>query len=205
MSKADFSVFDKRTGLEYGYDYGRPFWMRLLWHFVSAIVFENAFFPVYGFKVKILRWFGAEVGENCEIKPGVRIKYPWKLTMGDYVWLGQDVWLDCLEHITIGNNVLISQGTYVCAGAHDWNDPGLGGIVKPIVIEDGVWLCAHTRIVLGITVAYDCVIKMGAVVEQSTEPSGIYQGVPAQRVAERKIRDYPGPKREEAQLAPVTS
>jgi putative colanic acid biosynthesis acetyltransferase WcaF len=115
------------------------------------------------------------------------------------------VWLDCLEKITIGSNVLISQGTYVCAGAHDWNDPGLGGVVKPIVIEDGVWLCAHSRIVLGITIAEDCVIQMGAVVERSTEPSGIYQGVPAKRIGERKIRDYPGPKREETQPVAVVS
>jgi putative colanic acid biosynthesis acetyltransferase WcaF len=161
-------------------------------------VFETALFPVNGIKVKILRWFGAKVGENANIKPGVRIKYPWKLEMGDYVWLGQDVWLDCLEKITIGNHVMISQGSYVCAGAHDWNDPGLGGIVKPIVIEDGVWLCAHTRVVLGITIGEDCVVRMGAVVERSLPPNGIYQGVPAERVGERKIRDYPGPKREDA-------
>jgi putative colanic acid biosynthesis acetyltransferase WcaF len=205
MSKVDFTVFSKREGLEYGYNKERPFINRMLWHYISAIVFESAFFPFYGIKVKILRWFGAKVGENVELKPGVRIKYPWKLELGDYVWIGQDVWLDCLEKITIGSNVLISQGTYVCAGAHDWNDPGLGGIVKPIVIEDGVWLCAHTRIVLGITIAEDCVIRMGAVVEQSTEPNGIYQGVPAQRVGERKIRDYPGPKREEPMPAPVPS
>ena len=111
--------------------------------------------------------------------------------------------------IFLGRNVSLSPGVVLYTATHPigfgsqrmlpYTDP------KPIVIEDGVWLCAHCRIVLGITIAEDCVIQMGAVLERSTEPSGIYQGVPAKRIGERKIRDYPGPKREEARPVAVAS
>lgn len=44
------------------------------------------------------------------IHPGVNIKFPWKLRIGDRSWIGQRVWLDNLDMLTIGNNVVISQG-----------------------------------------------------------------------------------------------
>src|SRR5580704_14580090 len=101
MTNVDFSQYTNREDHPEGYVYGRSFIWRLLWYYVSAIVFESALFPFYGIKVKILRWFGATVGAHVEIKPEVTIKYPWKLTLGDYVWLGQRVWIDNANEVKI--------------------------------------------------------------------------------------------------------
>lgn len=201
MSKVDLRLYSRREDLLEGYRYGGSLVARVLWHYVSAIVFQSQLFPVYGIKVRLLRRFGAKVGEGVLIKPGVTIKYPWYLEIGDNVWIGEGAWLDCTTTLRVGSNVLISQGAFICCGSHDWNDPGMGSYTRPIVIEDGVWICAFARVVLGVTIGEDAVVLMGASVLRDCEPSGIYQGAPAERVGTRRVRDQPGPKPEEATLA----
>jgi putative colanic acid biosynthesis acetyltransferase WcaF len=198
MSKVDLSQYSIRADRPEGYHYGRPVSVRMLWHFVSALLFQSQFFPIYGIKVRVLRAFGAKVGENVVIKPGVTIKYPWKLELGDHVWLGENVWLDCTKPIRIGSNVIVSQGAYLCPAAHDWNDPGMGSFGYAITVEDGVWICAFVKVALGVTIHEDAVVLMAAVVLKDCERSGIYQGHPAVKIGERKIRNYVGPKREPA-------
>jgi putative colanic acid biosynthesis acetyltransferase WcaF len=215
MTKVDLTKFDLRTDRPEGYqharsephDDGRNYSVpiRILWHFVSLLVFESGLFPVYGLKVRILRMFGARLGEGVQIKPHVKIKYPWKLTTGDHVWIGEDVWLDTSKPIIMGSHVVISQGAFLCPGTHDKNDPGMGTYGYPIVIEDGVWICAKASVGMNLTLGEDSVILLGAVVLKSTEPNGLYAGNPAEKIGERRIRDYVGPKRQPTDEAtPVT-
>jgi len=67
----------------------------------------------------ILRWFGAKIGQGVRIKTGVRVKFPWRLIIQDFVWIGEDAWLDNLDLITIESHCCISQGVYLCTGNHD--------------------------------------------------------------------------------------
>jgi len=55
------------------------------------------------------------------LRPSCQITYPWKLEIGDYSWVGDDVVLYNLGNIKIGNNTIISQKSYVCTGSHDYN------------------------------------------------------------------------------------
>lgn len=197
MTKVDLSQYSRREDLPEGYKHGASMAVRTLWHFVSALIFQTQLVPVYRLKVRILRAFGAQVGEHVLIKPGVTIKYPWYLELGDHVWIGEGAWLDCTTKLTIGSNVVISQGAFLCCGSHDWSDPGMDSFTRPIVVEDGVWICAFARIALGLTVGEDAVILMGAIVLHDCDAAGIYQGHPATKVGERKVRDYFGPKRAE--------
>jgi putative colanic acid biosynthesis acetyltransferase WcaF len=195
-SKVDLTQYSIRADRPDGYHYGRPMWVRIVWHFVCAIFFQSQMFPVYGLKVRILRLFGAKVGSDVLIKPGVTIKYPWFLEIGDHVWIGENVWLDCTTWIRIRNNVIISQGAFLCPAAHDFKDPGMGSFGRPIVVEDGAWICAMANVALGVTLHEDSIVLMGAVVLKDCDASGMYQGNPAVKIGERKIRDYVGPKRE---------
>ncbi len=204
MTKIDLTYYTSRENLPEGYRHGRSTIVQILWHFTSALLFETQFFPLYVLKVHVLRKFGARVGDHVRIKPGVTIKYPWYLEMGDHVWIGERAWLDCTSKLKIGSHVVISQGAFLCCGSHDWNDPGMGGLTRPIAIEDGVWICAFARIGLGLKIGEDAVILMGAVVVQDCEPSGIYQGHPAEKVGQRKVRDYPGPKRDTSRTTLAT-
>ncbi|MBO0768043.1 MAG: hypothetical protein J2O48_05075 [Solirubrobacterales bacterium] len=162
---------------------------------MNAIVFLNPVLPAYGLKAKILRAFGARIGEGVVIKPGVNIKYPWFLTIGEHSWIGERVWLDCLSPLDIGKHVVISQGSYLSCGTHDWADPGMGSVIAPIKVEDGAWIASQARIAGNVTVGQEAIVALGGVVFTDLEPRGTYRGNPAVKVGRRRIRDYPGPLR----------
>ena len=86
--------------------------------------------------------FGARVGTGFVCKPRVNIKYPWLLTVGDHVWIGEGVWIDNLSTVEIGSNVCLSQGVKILTGSHDWNQPEFPFFTLPVIIGDGVWVTA---------------------------------------------------------------
>lgn len=203
--KVDLRLTSTRAGLPGGDDKGgRGFLIRAIWSLVNALVFLNPVLPAYGLKARILRAFGAQIGEGVVIKPGVNIKYPWFLTIGDYSWIGERAWLDCLSPLRIGKHVVISQGAYLVCGTHDWEDPGMGSVIAPIVVEDGAWIASFARIAGNVTIGQEAMVALGAVVFSDCEPRGTYRGNPAQRVGRRRIRDYPGPRRLKASASAST-
>lgn len=167
--------------------------IRLLWLVTEALTLINPFFISSGLKVRVLRRFGASLGGNALIKPSVHVKHPWRLKVGSGLRFGERAWIDNLVQVTIGDNVRISQGAYLCTGNHDWSDPAMGMTPKPIVIEDGAWIGAFAKIGPGVTVGKEAIVTMGSVLLSDAEPRGIYQGNPAVRVRTRTIRDQPGP------------
>ena len=137
-----------------------------------------------GLKVAILKLFGSKIGKGVIIKPGVNIKYPWLLTIGDYSWIGEDVWIDNLAQVTIGLNCCISQGALLLCGNHNFRSETFDLIVKPITIEDGAWVGAKSVVCPGVTVKEDAIITVGSVATKSLDAATIYQGNPA--VSKRK-------------------
>jgi putative colanic acid biosynthesis acetyltransferase WcaF len=168
------------------YKPGNPI-KRILWFYTNAIFFNSGLFPFYGLKRFFLKLYGASIGKNVLIKPHVNIKYPWLLTVGNNVWVGEQVWIDNLAPVSIGNNVCISQGALLLCGNHNYKKTTFDLSVNPIIIEDGVWICAKTIIVGGVTCASHTVINTGSVLLQSTEPYGIYAGNPAGIIKTRTI------------------
>ena len=169
------------------FDPGRSILIRTVWHFVNAVCFQNGLLPFSRFKVMVLRLFGAKIGKGVVIKPGINVKYPWNLEIGDHSWIGEGAWLDSLVPIIIGNDVCISQGAYFCTGNHDWNDTAFGLKVKPILVEEGAWVGAKAIVLSGVTIASHSVVTAGSVIAKNTEPYMIYSGSPAVKVKERKI------------------
>jgi putative colanic acid biosynthesis acetyltransferase WcaF len=185
----DLSLTSNRT-----YRPGRSFPVRALWLLVDVLVVRNPVVTSYGLKRSMLRMFGAQIAPNVIIKPGVQVKYPWRLRVGENSWLGERCWIDNMEDITIGANAVISQGAYLCTGNHDWSDPGMGLAPEPIVVEDGAWVGAFARVAPGRTVARESVLVLGAVLLHETEPRGVYAGNPATLIRWREVRDQPGPE-----------
>lgn len=121
------------------------------------------------------------------IKPGVRVKYPWKLKVGQYCWLGEDAWIDNVAPVTIGDNVCISQGAYLCTGNHSWSDPTFRLIALPISIEDGAWIAARASVAPGVIIGQSAVVGFGAVATRNIPPYEIHTGNPAEFVRYREI------------------
>ncbi len=169
------------------YTPGAPYWKQLLWYFLGSPLLESYWLPISSLKVGILRSFGARIGQQVRIKPGVRVKFPWRLTVGDHVWIGEDAWIDNLADVTLESHVCLSQGVYLCTGNHDWNHPDFKLIPAPIHIQESSWIAAKSVIGPGVTVGRGAVLILGGVTGRSLEPMTIYAGNPAQPIKPRKL------------------
>jgi putative colanic acid biosynthesis acetyltransferase WcaF len=183
MSSIDLASFDNSW-----YRPGRSRLVQGTWFFIGLPILRSAWLPSSGIRRGLLRLFGARVGRGVVVKPGVRVKYPWLLEVGENTWIGEDVWLDNLAWIRIGSNVCISQGAYLCTGNHDWTDPAFGLIVRPVVVHDGAWIGAMAVICPGVEVGVCAVASAGSVVRSNLDAEKIYAGNPAVPIRERKIR-----------------
>jgi putative colanic acid biosynthesis acetyltransferase WcaF len=160
---------------------------RTLWFFVNGLFLLNPINPFSGLKVFLLRLFGARIGKGVVIKPSVNIKYPWNLIVGDFSWIGEKVWIDNLDQVTIGNNCCLSQGAMLLIGNHDYRSTTFDLMVAPITLEDGVWIGAHALVTGGVTCKSHSVLSVKSVASSNMEPYFIYRGNPAIKVKERYI------------------
>jgi putative colanic acid biosynthesis acetyltransferase WcaF len=158
-----------------------------LWILTSLFLFWFCPFKLSRFKCAVLRVFGAKVGRGVVIKPQVKITFPWKLAIGDHVWLGEECWLMNLDRITIGNNVCISQRAFLCTGSHNYELSTFDLIAKPITLGDGVWLGAGCWVGPGVVAGADSLLTAGSVATKDLEPGGIYRGNPAVLLKQRVI------------------
>lgn len=167
------------------YTPGAPLWKQILWYFLGEPLFRSRWLPFSIFKVWILRSFGAQIGRGVRIKPGVRVKFPWRLSVGDCVWIGEQTWLDNLAPIAIESHVCLSQAVYLCTGNHDWSHPDFKLMPASILIEQGSWLAARAVVGPGVTVGKGAVLCLGSVTGRSLQPMTIYAGNPAQPIKQR--------------------
>lgn len=160
---------------------------RWLWFFFNILVFKTPLFPFYWCKVSLLRLFGAKIGRNVVIKPSVNIKYPWFLELGNNVWVGEKVWIDNLTKVQIGNNVCLSQGSLLLTGNHNYTKESFDLMVKPIVLEDGVWIGARAVVCGGCICRDHSVLSVGSIASGELESGWIYRGNPCVKTKKRKF------------------
>ncbi len=167
------------------YNAGKNFLIIGLWYLVNEVIFRSGFFPNSSLKCVLLRLFGAHVGKGVVIKPHVNIKYPWRLRIGNYCWIGEEVWIDNLANVTLGNNVCLSQGAMLLTGNHNYKKITFDLMVQSIELHDGVWIGAKTIVCPGVICHSHAVLTVGSVATQNLEAFGIYSGVPAIKIKER--------------------
>ena len=129
-----------------------------IWWMVQSTIFKWSPQVLYGFRVKILKLFGCKIGKNVLIRPTATITYPWKVVIGENTWIGDDVVLYSLGNITIGDNSVISQRSYLCAGDHDYKFTDFPIRSRPITIGSEVWIGTDTYISPGVTIGNGSVI-----------------------------------------------
>jgi putative colanic acid biosynthesis acetyltransferase WcaF len=156
-----------------------------LWLVISWALFRLCPFSFSALKRTVLRCFGAKIGRGVVIKPQVKVTFPWKLEIGDFVWLGEECWLLNLDKIIIRSNVCISQRAFLCTGSHNYKLPTFDLITKPIVLENGVWIGAGAWVGPGVIVGEQAVLTAYSVTSGNLEPGGIYKGNPAVLVRKR--------------------
>lgn len=168
MSEAAERRLGEFSGL--GYDRGRGRAVQMLWFVVLNLVFFRWWCP-RRFRCTLLRWFGAQIGRHVFIRHRVRVMWPWKLTVGDDCWIGEDAWIINLEPVSIGHDTCVSQGVVLCAGGHDPQSPTMEYKNAPIVVEPMVWLGIQSLVLPGATIGEGSVVGARALVTKDV-PAG---------------------------------
>jgi putative colanic acid biosynthesis acetyltransferase WcaF len=181
--KVDLGRFANRS-----FDRGAGSITEGLWLIASFLLFRACPFKCTWLKIRVLRMFGARIGQGVVIKPDVRITFPWKLTLGDNVWLGEGCWLLNLAPIEIESNACISQRAFLCTGNHDYTSPCFDLVTAPIRIERGAWIGACSFVGPGVVVGQHAVLTAGSVATKDLDAYGIFRGNPAVLVKNRIIR-----------------
>lgn len=180
--KTDLSAFDNTT-----FSKGRNVLFIYLWLVVSACFFESKLFPFIKPKIFFLRLFGADIQNSVIIKPNVKIKFPWKLSIGEYSWIGEGVWIDNLDSVVIGCNCCLSQGAMLLTGNHSFKKVSFDYMNAPIVLEDGCWVGAQAIVSPGVSIGSHAVLTVGSIATKDLEAYYIYQGNPANQIRKRII------------------
>ena len=139
--------------------------MKGLWLGVASPIFMSVLCP-RRLRPTILRAFGSRIGQRVVIKQRVRIHWPWNLSLGDDVWLGEGVWMLNLERVEVGNQTCISQAVTICSGSHDRFSSDFAYKNCPVIVEDHVWVALGASVLAGVTIGRGAVIGAGAVVSQ---------------------------------------
>jgi len=166
-----------------GYDRGRPLPIQLLWLMSRSLMFR--WWIPNRLRISALRAFGASIGQGTFIRHDVKIHWPWKLTVGDDSWIGEEVWILNLEEVHIGSNTCVSQGVLLCTGSHDRSSPTFEFDNGPIVVGDHVWVAARATILRGTSVGDGATISANTVVRRDVLAGGTVYG-PQSRIEFRR-------------------
>jgi putative colanic acid biosynthesis acetyltransferase WcaF len=180
---------DLRTYDQSGFDRGRSGSFILLWWLVQAVVFPLTPHFASGIRAQLLRLFGAKIGAQVLIRPTARFTYPWKVEIGDYSWVGDDVVFYSLDRIRVGEHCVISQKTYLCTGSHDSQDPSFGLVTGPIGVGNGAWLAADCFVGPGVEIGANTVVGARSSVFGSLPAGQICLGTPCRPQRARVMAD----------------
>jgi putative colanic acid biosynthesis acetyltransferase WcaF len=162
---------------------------RIMWFLVNATLIKASWNPSSALRIFLLKLFGATIGSNAVLRPGINIKFPWKLKLGNNVWIGENVWIDNLARVTIGDNCCISQGALLICGNHNFQKTTFDLITQEIKLENGVWIGAKAVVCPGVIANSHSVLCVGSVASANLLAYGIYRGNPSIFIKERLIKE----------------
>lgn len=181
MTRVRNDLFNRGEGL----DRGRSLLVEAAWYATKCLVFLSPVPFPSRVKCALLRLFGAQIGRGVVIKPRVNVVFPWKLTVGEFAWVGEEAFLLNFEPVTIGSHCCISQRAFLCTGNHDYRRPQMPFRNQPISVENGAWVGAQAFVGPGVTVGSESVITAGSIATRSLPPRMICSGNPCRPVRDR--------------------
>jgi putative colanic acid biosynthesis acetyltransferase WcaF len=158
---------------------GRPAWFVQLWWIVQATLFRLSPRFCYGWRRFLLRAFGARVGHGVLVRSSAEVTFPWRVTIGDRSWIGDDVVLYSLGPITVGDDCVVSQRSYLCAGSHDYRSAAFDMRAAPIVVEDEAWIASDVFVGPGVRIGAAAVVGARSTVLRDLPPAMVCAGEPA--------------------------
>jgi acetyltransferase-like isoleucine patch superfamily enzyme len=166
------------------------FALRLI-HFLTNYVVSRL--PSFGLR---RLWYRHAVGATIEHHAGIHLGcYLWSYTprqvkrtgfrIGAYTRINRDCCLDVRGRLDIGENVSVSPEVTILTASHAVNAPDFHVELRPVVIEDHVWIGTRATILPGVTLGRGSVVAAGSVVTRDVPALSIVAGVPAREVGTR--------------------
>lgn len=186
------------------FDRGAPRWKEIFWVGVKCLFFLPGWPWPSWWRVALLRTFGARVGRGVVIRSQVNISFPWRLTLGDHVWIGEEANLLTLAPISIGSHCCVSQRAFLCTGSHRFARDTFDLVTLPITIGDSCWIAAGAIVLPGVTFGPAAMCKAGSVVASDVPAGAICGGNPArvESAASRPLPPAQPPAPETADTSP---
>jgi putative colanic acid biosynthesis acetyltransferase WcaF len=159
---------------------------RIAWSFAYHILFRPSPTFLHGWRAFLLRRFGARIGHGAHAYPRARIWAPWNLVMGRRSCLANDVDCYSVAQVTLGDDAVVSQYTYLCSASHDFQDAEFPLVSAPIIIENRAWVAAGAFIGPGVTIGEGAVVGARSTVLRDATPWTVYAGNPARPIKARR-------------------
>lgn len=166
----------------------RPLFHVYAWSITELLFVYNPWQVSSRLRTGALRLFGAEIGSGVIMRPRTRVRFPWKLHIGDRSWIGEGVWFHNQDHIYIGHDAVVSQETFLTTGSHAYKTD-MALITRPINIGDGAWITARCIILGGANIGRSAVIKPGSLIGRSVAPNTVVSGDDDESAAPRFNRN----------------
>jgi putative colanic acid biosynthesis acetyltransferase WcaF len=164
---------------------GKSKWAVQLWWILYTVFFKTSPQVMYGWRRFLLRSFGAKIGKKVIIRPTAQFTYPWKISIGDYSWIGDEVVLYSLGEIEIGSNTVISQRSYICTGSHDYKSDDFRIYASKITIGSKCWLATDVYVAPSITIGENTVVGARSSVFKDLPSNKVCMGSPAKPIKDR--------------------
>lgn len=182
---SDIPVIDlsKAPGERAAWD--QPAWKVYLWATCELLFVTNPWQVSSRLRIRILRAFGARIGDGVIFRPRTRVKFPWKLEIGARAWIGEGVWFHNQDAIHIGHDVVISQETFLTTGSHA-HRADMALVTRAIEIEPGAWITSRCMILGGSKIGRAALLQpMSLVMGSNVPPGEVWGGNPARHIGER--------------------
>ena len=145
-------------------------------------------FNYHLFRQRILKFKLKSFGEGSTIKFPVHFEVMDKIEIGRFVSINPLVHIWGTGGVFIGDRVMIASHTAITSATHNTEGTSMRFgelILKPVIIEDDVWIGAHTVIMPGVRIGKGAVVGAGSVVTKDVEENTVVIGVPAKFVRKR--------------------
>lgn len=165
-------------------------WKRTMKYVVGLQLFIG--FVVGRIPIHAVRLFCYRYALRMRIGSGTSIHWrasffgPGHIVIGNNSVIGNDVFLDGREQLTIGDNVNLGGHVHVYTLEHDPQAADFGTKGGPVTIHDRAYIASRSTILPGVTIGEGAVVAACAVVTADVPPFTIVGGVPARKIGDRQ-------------------
>jgi putative colanic acid biosynthesis acetyltransferase WcaF len=143
------------------------------WKLIEYIFVYNPLQWSSKIRILALKAYGAKIGAGAIYRPRTRVSFPWNLRIGNNCWIGEGVWIHNQTNVVLGDDVVISQDSFLTTGSHaHLTDMRL--TLKPIEIHNGVWLTSRCVVLGGSVIMANALVTPNSVVRNTIPADEIW-------------------------------